>query len=141
MDQCFSCISRLLHRTKAFTLPALAEACRTAFTGKEGKPEIVFLEDTADVKQWLFPFADTFHNITGSHQYTLERKEVDGVAKAVMSIKQFAACSEERRVTVGCLLKVCLHRKIYVGCLINFLRRPIWNPRKLSRLAVAQRPI
>lgn len=107
VDQCFSCISRHLHLNKAYTMPALGKACVDAFTGREGKPEVFFLHHTADVKAWLLPYHEHFNNLTGSHQYTFERKHVNGVAKAVMSIKLFAASSEERRITVGCMLKVC----------------------------------
>lgn len=116
MDQCFSCISRYLRLNRAFTLEALKKACVEAFTGREGKAEVFELRDTADVKSWLLPYHEHFNNITGSHQYTFERKHVNGVPKAVMSIKMFAASSEERRVVVGCMLKVTA-----CTCLLNWL--------------------
>jgi hypothetical protein len=46
------------------------------------------------------------HNITGSHQYVIEGKEVDGKWKAVLSCKQFAATSDDKWQEVGPLLKV-----------------------------------
>ncbi len=68
MDQCFSCISRHLARNKACTLPELADAAVKAFTSHRTKPEVVYLEDTADVKAWLDPFKDEkVTHITGSH--------------------------------------------------------------------------
>ena len=106
VDQCFSCISRHLEHVKAFTLPALGKACCDAFTGRQGRAEIFYLRETADVKGWLMPFHQHFNNITSSHQYTIERKHVDGIPKAVMSIKLFAASPDESRITLGCMLKV-----------------------------------
>jgi hypothetical protein len=79
---------------------------KDAFTGRQGKPEVFDLKDTADVKAWLAPFTQSVSNITSSHQYVFERKVVGGEVKAVMSCKQFAACSDDKLVTVGPLLKV-----------------------------------
>ena len=115
MDQCFSCISRLLRRLAVWTINALGRAIVKAFTGRQGKPEIFDLKDTADVKSWLAPFTNSVNNITGSHQYVFERKVVNGETKAVLSCKQFAACGDDKLFTVGTMLKVrpsrlCLFR-------------------------------
>ena len=106
VDQCFSCISRLLRRVKAWTFKQLGSVITKAFTGRQGKPEIFDLKATADVKSWLAPFTTSVSNITGSHQYVFERKVVNGEAKAVLSCKQFAACGDDKLHTVGSLLKV-----------------------------------
>ena len=106
VDQCFSCISRLLRRLAVWTFNQLGRAIVKAFTGRQGKPEVFDLKDTADVKSWLAPFTNSVSNITGSHQYVFERKVVNGAVKAVLSCKQYAACSDDKLVNVGPMLKV-----------------------------------
>jgi len=118
----------------ALTMPGLAEQALRAFSGPKRKDdqaehsgasvpkvEVIFLEDTADVKAWLKPFAVTASNITGSHQYAIERRTVAGVVKAVISCKQFAACSDDRLVTVGSLL-----RETVTGTPVTAQQRPLF---------------
>lgn len=109
MDQIFSCISRWLKLKQALTVPALAAEIVKSYSNRQGRPNISYLEDSADVKSWLQPFVSAVNNITSSHQYFFERKMVNGVCKAVMSCKMYAACKDESIETVGCLLKVNLY--------------------------------
>ena len=107
VDQAFSCHSRFLNRTAAKTIPQLGEQLVKSFTSTtDGKPTVHYLEESADVKAWLQPVTRNVNNITGSQQYLIEGKEVDGVWKAVLSCKQFAATSDDKWEEVGCLLKV-----------------------------------
>jgi hypothetical protein len=99
-----------------------------SFTGRQGKPDLFDLEDTADVKSWLADFTASVNNITGSHQYVFERKVVAGEVKAVMSCKQFAACNDDKGLfTVGPLLKVRVTRPCFctsLQCKHNCLHKP-----------------
>ncbi len=109
VDQCFSCISRLLHRVDAITLPELAAAAVKAFTKNKVHPEVYYLEETADVWSWLRPYANMgseFKDVTGSHQYVFKCMRINGVDKAVMECKHFAACLDDKTYTTGSILKV-----------------------------------
>lgn len=110
-DQVFSVHSRYLAKHRALTINDLGNELRKSYSNDDAngcrkRPEIFYLGESADVKSWLEPVAASVNNITGSHQYLIELQEVDGVNKAVLRCKQFAASSDDRWETVGSLLKV-----------------------------------
>jgi len=108
VDQVFSCISRFLARKDARTIEELAKRIQESYTCKEGLAEIQirYLDEAADVKEWLNDHAAKVSNITGSQQYKFEMKDVEGKPTCVLSCKQFAATSDDKWVSVGPMLKV-----------------------------------
>jgi hypothetical protein len=109
VDQAFSCHSRWLRKHKAVTIDQLSDELYKSYTAEvERKPLLHRLEESVDVQAWLDAVSFGVSNITGSQQYLIEAKMIDGVRKAVLSCKQFAASSNDRWVEVGPLLKVRL---------------------------------
>lgn len=136
VDQAFSCHSRHLARTDVMTFPKLKAELEKSYTYNGKAPTVVDLEETADVKGWLEPHTKRVSEFKDYHWFEFNLDMVDGERHCIMSVKPFAASSDDNMVLVGRVLE-----RVPPGQPLTAASRPLLysNPRpKRGELGVEE---